>query len=131
METKNFKIAFATDDGSTISAHFGRAALYEVVEVANGQITGREEREKPSHQHQHAHHVHSHDDQPSHEDRHVKMTDAIQDCLYVVARGMGYGMYNHLQSLGKEAIITTTLNIESAAKGIIEGSIQNHVEKLH
>lgn len=128
MKTKNFKIAFATDDGLTISAHFGRAALYQVIEISDGQITGIEQREKPSHHHVHSH---SHEEHGSHEARHVSMTDVIQDCSFVVARGMGYGMYNHLQSLGKEAIVTTTLDIESAAKEIIEGSIQNHVEKLH
>lgn len=132
MESKNFKIAFTTDDGTTISAHFGRANFYEVVDVQNGKVIGREKREKSSHHHQHNHHVHTNgEDHQSHEERHLQMTQSIQDCDYVVARGMGYGMYNHLNTLGKTAIITTISDIDSAAIEIIDGSIQNHVEKLH
>ena len=132
MESKNFKIAFATDDGTTISAHFGRANFYEVVDVQNGKVVGRGKREKSSHHHQHNHHVHTNgEDHQSHEERHLQMTQSIQDCDYVVARGMGYGMYNHLNALGKTAIITTISDIDSAAIEIIDGSIQNHVEKLH
>ena len=132
METKDFKIAFATDDGTTISAHFGRANFYEVVDVQNGKVIGREKREKSSHHHQHNHHVHTNgEDHQSHEERHLQMTQSIQDCDYVVARGMGYGMYNHLNTLGKAAIITAISDIDSAAIEIIDGSIQNHIEKLH
>ena len=132
METKDFKIAFATDDGTTISAHFGRANFYEVVDVQNGKVIGREKREKSSHHHQHNHHVHTNgEDHQSHEERHLQMTLSIQDCDYVVARGMGYGMYNHLNALGKAAIITAISDIDSAAIEIIDGSIQNHIEKLH
>ena len=132
METKNFKIAFATDDGTTISAHFGRANFYEVVDVQNGKVIKREKREKSSHHHQHNHNVHTNsEDHQSHEERHLQMTQSIQDCDYVVARGMGYGMYNHLNALGKTAIITAISDIDSAAIEIIDGSIQNHTEKLH
>lgn len=132
MESKNFKIAFATDDGTTISAHLGRANFYEVVDVQNGKVVGRGKREKSSHHHQHSHHVHTNgEDHQSHEERHLQMTQSIQDCEYVVARGMGYGMYNHLNALGKTAIITAISDIDSAAIEIIDGSIQNHTEKLH
>lgn len=132
MESKNFKIAFAADNGTTISAHFGRANFYEVVDVQNGKVVGREKREKSSHHHQHNHHVHTNgEDHQNHEERHLQMTQSIQDCEYVLARGMGYGMYNHLSALGKTAIITAISDINSAAKEIIDGSIQNHTEKLH
>ena len=35
MDTTNIKVAFVTDDGTTISQHFGRARYYEVLTVAN------------------------------------------------------------------------------------------------
>ncbi len=44
------KIAFASDDGKTISAHFGHAQCFVVVTVKDGEILGKEERkvsEKP------------------------------------------------------------------------------------
>ena len=43
------KIAFITDDGKTISRHFGRAGQYLVVELAEGQILKREMRDKIGH----------------------------------------------------------------------------------
>jgi predicted Fe-Mo cluster-binding NifX family protein len=38
------KIAAITDDGKTISQHFGRAPYYLVVTVENGQIVDHTER---------------------------------------------------------------------------------------
>jgi len=43
------KIACITDDGQTISQHFGRASHYMVVTVEQGQIVDHEMREKRMH----------------------------------------------------------------------------------
>ncbi|RME39883.1 MAG: dinitrogenase iron-molybdenum cofactor biosynthesis protein, partial [Thermoflexia bacterium] len=45
------KIAAVSDDGVTISPHFGRAPFYVVVTVEEGRIVGREVREKMGHAH--------------------------------------------------------------------------------
>ena len=45
------KIAIVTDDGKTISRHFGRATHYLVVTAEDGKIIERELREKLGHQH--------------------------------------------------------------------------------
>ena len=45
------KIAVVTDDGETISQHFGRAQHYVVLTIENGQVTGREMRDKFGHRH--------------------------------------------------------------------------------
>ena len=42
------KIVIATDDGRTVSMHFGRAAKYAVLTVEYGVIVARELREKLS-----------------------------------------------------------------------------------
>ena len=44
------KIAVITDNGKTISRHFGRAPHYVVVTVENGKVIAREMREKVGHQ---------------------------------------------------------------------------------
>jgi len=41
-ETCSMKIAFVSDDGITISRHFGRATYYVVVEIENGTISHKE-----------------------------------------------------------------------------------------
>ena len=43
------KLAFITDNGKTISQHFGRAPYYTVVTVEEGEITHSEIREKMGH----------------------------------------------------------------------------------
>ena len=43
------KIAAITDDGVTISQHFGRAPYYLVYTVEDGEIVDRELREKLGH----------------------------------------------------------------------------------
>jgi predicted Fe-Mo cluster-binding NifX family protein len=56
------KIAVITDDGQTISQHFGRAAHYLVLPVEDGWITGRELRDKLGHQ-QFASETHQHEEE--------------------------------------------------------------------
>jgi predicted Fe-Mo cluster-binding NifX family protein len=43
------RIAAITDDGKTISQHFGRAAHYMVVTIENGKIVDRQLRDKLNH----------------------------------------------------------------------------------
>ena len=43
------KIAAVSDDGTTISQHFGRAQYYVVVTVEDGQLTDHETRDKLGH----------------------------------------------------------------------------------
>jgi hypothetical protein len=57
------KIAAVTDDGKTISPHFGRATKYVVITVEEGKITAREVREKAGH------HDFHHDKEHKHEHR--------------------------------------------------------------
>ena len=50
------KIAAISDDGVTISQHFGRAPLYVVVTVEDDKIVGKETRDKSGHHTFAAHH---------------------------------------------------------------------------
>ncbi len=43
------RIAVPTDDGVTLSAHFGRSAAFLIFELENGQITKRETRPNGAH----------------------------------------------------------------------------------
>ena len=45
------KIAAVSEDGITISQHFGRAPFYIVVTVENKAIISREKRDKMGHAH--------------------------------------------------------------------------------
>ena len=45
----NIKIAAVTNDGVTITGHFGMAQYYQVVLIEAGKITSKEQRLKPHH----------------------------------------------------------------------------------
>jgi predicted Fe-Mo cluster-binding NifX family protein len=128
------KIAFATEDGQTISQHFGRAPYYVVLTIEDGKVVGREQREKASHgpgEHHHgAHdgaHEHSHDDEPLHN----RMAASITDCAAMVVRGMGRPAYESVLQSGVRPIVTTVPSIDEAAAAYVAGTLTDHVERLH
>ena len=136
MESTTINIAAVTDDGTTISQHFGRAKFYEVLFVENGKVIKRERREKLGHNNfaQEEHHHHSGEqhgqDQHSH-NKHVSMAEAIKECQILLARGMGNGAYQSMIQLNIKPVVTDIKNIDDAVQAVINGSIIDHTEKLH
>ena len=124
--SKKLKVAFVTDDGTTISAHFGRARFYEVLTIEKGAVKHQERHEKSFHSAPHDDHQSAHDDRGLHE----QMFAPIRDCQAVVARGMGSGAFQHLKDANLSPIITTNKTIAEAVREVIDGTIVNHVERL-
>lgn len=129
MDTSHSKMAFVTDDGSTISEHFGRARYFEVLTVENGRITHRERREKGGHhtftgEHGGGHH---HD----HDHKHQLMMEPILDCSVLIARGMGNGAHQHLTTMGIRPVLTDVRTIEEAAVAYIAGTLAENPGRLH
>ena len=132
----SYNIAAVTDDGTTISQHFGRAKYYEVLFVENGKVVKRERREKLGHnnfaQEEHHHHPGEQHGQDQHShNKHVSMVETIKDCKYILARGMGGGAYQSMLQLNIKPVVTDIKNIDDAVQAVINGSIIDHTEKLH
>ena len=138
------KIAIITEDGKTISQHFGRAPYYLVVTIENGKIAGSELREKIGHTQfagQGEGHMHQHGRGSSHEDgngfgaqahdRHMQMAEAIDDCEVLLCRGMGRGAYQSLQEAGIKPFVTEVISIDEAVTRYIQGELTDRVDKLH
>ena len=132
------KIAAVSDDGQTISQHFGRAQYYIVLTVEDGKIIAREQREKMGHSHfageQHEGEKadpRGHGFAPAEQDRHFQMAEAIKDCQILLARGMGSGAYFSMEHVGIRPVITSISNIDEAALEAAAGTIVDHKEKLH
>jgi predicted Fe-Mo cluster-binding NifX family protein len=132
------KIAFATDDGSTISQHFGRAIYYAVLEIEDGRILRRELRDKPNHNHfaDHSHHApteptQQHGMDPAAQARHGQMAQSITDCEALICRGMGRGAYESMKEHGIRPLITDIHSVEDAALLYARGELVDHIEKLH
>ncbi len=131
------KIAAITDDGKTISQHFGRAPYYLVLTFENGQIVGREQRDKLGHS-QFASQPHEQElpgqphgmDASSH-NKHLQMAEAIADCEALLCGGMGMGAYQSMIACGIKPVVTEIREIDLAVIAYVEGRIVDRVERLH
>ena len=131
------KIAVLTDDGKTISRHFGRALYYQVFTIEDGKVTGKEMREKIGHRH-FADQPHEHDqpgmphgmDDASHQ-KHVRMTQTIEDCEAMIGGGMGMGAFRSLESLGIKPVLTDMEDVEAAVQAYIDGTLVQRNDLAH
>jgi predicted Fe-Mo cluster-binding NifX family protein len=133
------KIAAVSEDGITISQHFGRAPFYVVLTVEDDKVISHEKRDKMGHaqfavepQGMHgAHPTTGHGYDPESQSRHARMAETIADCDVLLARGMGAGAYESLWHAGVRPLITDVADIDEAVKGYLAGTLTDHVEKLH
>lgn len=130
------KIAAITEDGTTVSQHFGRAPLYLVVTVEDGKIVSKETRAKTGHHTFAGHHPelapgerHGYD--AGAQTRHASMAETIADCQVLIAGGMGWGACESLKSRNIEPVVTDVENIEEAINLYLLGKLPNLVERLH
>ena len=131
------KIATISENGTTVSQHFGRAPYYLVITVEDGKVVSKEQRDKAGH---HTFSAGRHPDTAPGEQhgydagaqsRHATMAQSISDCQVLIAGGMGWGAYESLKGRGIETIITDVENIEEAVRLYVEGKLPNLMELLH
>jgi len=134
------RIAAVSEDGKTISQHFGRAPFYVVVTVEDGKIVARETRDKMGHaqfagdtheEHGQEADPRGHGFDPAAQSRHSRMAAAIADCDVLLARGMGAGAYESMRQAGIRPILTDIPEIDEAVWAVISGEIIDHSERLH
>ena len=133
------KIAAITDNGKTISQHFGRASHYMVVTIEDGKIINREMREKMGHAQFQGEHLEDHHHEagekhgygPAADNRHGRMAETITDCEAVLCRGMGMGAYENMKARNIRPIVTDIADIDEAIMAYANGQIVDHIEKLH
>jgi predicted Fe-Mo cluster-binding NifX family protein len=131
------KIVAISEDGVTISQHFGRAPLYVVVTVENGEIVSKENRSKVGH-HSFSGHPHvemapgeRHGYGIDSQSKHDQMAQSIDDCQVLLAGGMGWGAYDSMKSRGIETVVTDVTNIDEAVQLYVSGKLSNLMERLH
>lgn len=134
----SMKIAVITEDGKTISQHFGRAPYYLVITIEEGKVVGREMREKMGHNHFSAQ-AHAEEssggaghgmDAASH-NKHVSMAQVIADCKALLCGGMGMGAYESMRQLNIQPLVTELRDIDAAVQAFIDGKLIDHTELLH
>lgn len=133
------KIAIVTNDGETISQHFGRSRYYKIYSIENNKVVGHELRERG------VGHFARQQPQPFHEphqdqtgrhgygaeaaSRHAAMAAEISDCNVLIAGGMGMGAYESFQSAGLEVIMTDKVNTDEAVNAYLAGNLKNLVQE--
>lgn len=138
------KIAFVSEDGITISQHFGRAPLYVIATIEDGKVVGYETRNKMGHaqfrnqKNEATSQEKSHENDPrghgfgaDAQNRHSRMAQAIADCDILVARGMGRGLYENMAQAGIRPIVTNIASIQEAIAAYLNDTLEDHTEKLH
>ena len=130
------KIAVITDDGKTISRHFGRARYYLVAEIENGAVINHEMRDKLGHFH-FTKEGHAHDEGQGHgldaasHDKHNRMADAISDCETLICGGMGMGAYRSMQQFDIKPIVTDIPDVDTALQAYLAGLLEDRTDMLH
>ncbi len=118
------KIAAVTENGETLSAHFGRADRYRVFTVEDGRIVSEQTLNKPHHA-SHARHEEHH-----HEHHHEDMFAPIADCQVLLCGGMGEPAYRRALQAGLEVVLVGG-RIEDALHAYLRGELSSDMRRVH
>jgi predicted Fe-Mo cluster-binding NifX family protein len=129
MDARNSTIAFVTDDGTTISSHFGRAMYYEIITLKDGNIIERRRVSKAGH---HSFGPEADGAQGHNDDhKHATMTAPLTGVAVLVSRGMGFGAQQHLLGMGIQPILTGLHGIDEAVEQFIAGGLESDDRRVH
>jgi predicted Fe-Mo cluster-binding NifX family protein len=118
------KIAFPTDDGETISRHFGQASHFKVLSLSDGRLGASELREKANHRR---------GEQAATEGGHPgqQMVETVSDCQVVISGGMGRPMLARLEAAGLQVYLVREESIAAAAQAFLAGTLQDDRRLVH
>ena len=131
----SIKIAIPTDDGVTISRHFGRARAFLIVTLEDGEVAGQELRELPDagdhdhhhHDHDHHHHPHGMGGNPAH----MAKFEYVRDCQFLIGGGMGAPAMNRLQAMGIQVALTDQKQIADLLDEVKSGRVKHNPRRVH
>ncbi len=97
------RIAVASQDGNSISPHFGRCAFFIIFDAEDSVVQRKELRQNTHTSHGGGNcHVPGHGDQPH---SHAGLVQALQDCQAALCYGMGWRAANDLMQNGIQPVI--------------------------
>lgn len=128
------KIAVASDDGATVSQHFGQASQFIVLTIENGRVANRETRGKLGHMdfegdHNQGDHLHHGDREMQF--RHAVMIGPVIDCEVLIVGGIGAPAYENIIAQGIRPIVTDVTLIDDAVKTFVDGRLVSQNERVH
>jgi predicted Fe-Mo cluster-binding NifX family protein len=123
------KIAFASDDGTTISQNFLQARYYQVVTIENGEEVERDLRVKPQ---QGIGDAAAHIPLTGHDasDLGEEMLAIIDDCTALVVGGISRPMHEKIQRYNVRPVLTNKSTVNEALQDFIQGALDNPHENI-
>jgi predicted Fe-Mo cluster-binding NifX family protein len=116
------KLAVPTQDGTSISGHFGRSKSFLVFEVEDHKIVGRSMRENTF-----TAHAKGECQGPEHHEQphgHSEIVEALRDCEAVLCYGMGWRAAEALKEGGIQVfVLQEEVSPEEAVKRFVAGSL--------
>ena len=119
------KIAVPTNDGSSISEHFGRSAAFLLFDTGNSQITASEMRaNQGQHHHSEAGCTGDHAG-PAEPHSHQAIVNSIAGCEVVICAGMGRRASEALKQAGvREVVVTAPGPAKEAVLTYLRGDLK-------
>jgi predicted Fe-Mo cluster-binding NifX family protein len=117
------RIAIPTNDGTSVSDHFGRSAAFLIFDIENGQITNRETRTNGS-RHQHADGTCHQQAAGSQSHSHAGILATLSGCDTVICTGMGHRAAEALKAAGiKPVVVSSAGPAEEAVLAFLSGEL--------
>ena len=123
------KIALPTNDGVTISEHFGRSASFLIFEIENGQIKSRELRTNGM-EHSHAQGACDHHSAESKPHNHAGILAAVEGCGLVICAGMDQRAAEALRSCGTQIVVAPPASAEETVVAYLAGKLTPQTERF-
>lgn len=123
------RIAVPTNDGATISEHFGRSASFLIFEIENGQIKSRELRTNGM-EHSHAQGECDHHSADNKSHSHAGILSALDGCEIVICAGMGQRAADALKGCGTRIVVTSLASAEAAVSAQLAGKLTPKTESF-
>lgn len=119
------KIAVASDDGVTVSEHFGRSKRFMVFHIEDRKVISQEVRENTYTAHAmgeckgdgQSHHGQAHG--------HGAIVTALHDCQALVCGGMGFRAANELQANGIRPIV---VDLQQSPEQVIQAILEDRLQ---
>jgi predicted Fe-Mo cluster-binding NifX family protein/acyl-coenzyme A thioesterase PaaI-like protein len=122
-ERNKMTIAVPTNDGTSISAHFGRSAAFLIFETENGQIKSRELKTNGA-KHAQAQGTCAHHSAGSQPPSHAGILAALAGCEVVICAGMGSRAAEALKAGGvTQIVVTAPGSAEEAVTAYLAGKL--------
>jgi predicted Fe-Mo cluster-binding NifX family protein len=122
-ENLRMKIAVPTNDGISISEHFGRSAAFVVFDVDDGKIQNRESRTNGM-KHTHARGTCDHHAGENQPHSHAGILASLKGCEIVICSGMGQRAATALQESGIQIVLAAPGSAEEAVAHFLAGTLR-------